>query len=66
MIDYREGKAPAGSVTHTTFIAGSNRIGMYDCQGLGGSGSAGNGRCVSYSGGIDESPSVSTVMAGRA
>lgn len=43
MINCREGKATAGSVTHTTFITGINRISMNDCQGLGASGCAGNG-----------------------
>ena len=43
MIDCREGKAAAGSVTRTTFIAGTNRISMNDRQGLGAGGRAGNG-----------------------
>jgi hypothetical protein len=43
MINCREGKAAAGSVTHTTTIAGKSRISMNDRQGLGASGRTGNG-----------------------
>ena len=43
MIDCREGEAAAGGVTHTAFIAGADRIGMNDRQGLGAGGRAGNG-----------------------